>query len=553
MNGFATVAAAFRHSVENKPEALALRIIREGKEATELSNQALWKLCLQAAGAFQQSGLKAGDRLVLALGASPAFFAAYLGAWFSGVIPLVVSPVKKTGLNPADKERIGNWVERSGSSLLILTDPAGEFKVGARIMTATDLLSFAPIDPIDPQPNQTAHLQGTSGSTSSPKMAVVAHRHIAANVLGIGQAIAHRPSDHLLSWLPLSHDMGLIGLSYALGWQCPFTIAETACFIQNPMNWLQYISKYGATLSPAPNSAFQACARLARLRPPAAMDLSRWRVALCGSEPVQAATLDSFHETFSAYGYQPTTMLPVYGLAEATLAVSIPHPDCEPDCIWINRTALEKHGKAIAQKEDDAEPGIHFVALGRAIPGHEIRIGNHEALGEVGEVLVKGPSIIDAYWNNEAATAELKTEDGFLKTGDLGFMLDGQLYISGRIKDIIIIGGRNFLPQELEQTALDALAPWQVSTLAAVGIYDHKSGTEYLHLLVEERKVQDQEKRMEAETRLREALSSEQGISGIFIHWMGRGSLPHTTSGKIQRYLCRELIHQKPNPPIHAQ
>lgn len=553
MNGFATVAAAFRHSVGNRPETLALRIIREGMEPAELSNQALWNLCLNAAGAFQQAGLKAGDRVVLALGASEAFFAAYIGAWFSGVVPLVVSPIKKSGVNPADEERVNQWVERSEASLLILPDAISGFRAGVPVLQPEKLLSAAPVSPTDPLPGQTAHLQGTSGSTSSPKMAVIAHRHIAANVLGIGQAIAHRPADHLLSWLPLSHDMGLIGLSYALGWQCPFTIAETACFIQNPMNWLQYISKYGATLSPAPNSAFQACARLARLRPPAPMDLSRWRVALCGSEPVQAATLHSFHETFSPYGYRPATMLPVYGLAEATLAVSIPHPDREPDCIRISRMALEKQGKIIPQREGDTEPGFRFVALGKAIPGHEIRIEKSEAETDVGEVLVKGPSVVDTYWNNEAATAALKTRDGYLKTGDLGFMLNGQLFISGRIKDIIIIGGRNFLPQELEQTALDALVPWQVSTLAAVGIYDEKSGTEYLHLLVEERKAQDQEKRTEAETRLREAFTSEQGISGIFIHWVARGSLPHTTSGKIQRYLCKEIIHHSIIPTIHAK
>lgn len=544
MKNFTGILQAFLNSVDTKPGAPAIYITEEPGKETVITYEALFRLAGSAAAGYEAAGLKKNDRVVIAAGASPAFFAAYIGAWFHGVLPLVVAPLKKNEQGEAGRARVENWARRCGASLVLL--PANDDASWAfPVKNIHRLTEAEPVAPKHLRLDDSAHLQGTSGSTSEPKIAVVRHKHIAANVLGIGTAIQHRQEDSLTSWLPFSHDMGLIGLSYALGWQCPFIVADTSVFIQNPLNWLYLLSRHKSTLSPAPNAAFQACARLAKLRPVNDLDLSAWRVALCGSEPVSAKTIRNFAGVFAASGYSPQTMLPVYGLAEATLAVTIPQPGQLPVITSFNKEALQTTG--VALETNGNEPGsIEAVSLGRPITGHEIRVmlkdGSVAGEGQTGEVQVKGPSVIDTLWNDAAATARLFTRDGFLHTGDTGFTWNGELYISGRQKDIIIIGGRNFLPSVFEQTALEALAPFGVVTAAAIGIYDERSATEFLHLLAEERKKLDAAAKTRAEAALAEAMKQQHQVTGIFIHWLQKGDIPHTTSGKVQRYLCREMV-----------
>jgi fatty-acyl-CoA synthase len=544
MKQFSGVLEAFLNSVQQQPDAAAIYVTTEpGKEIT-LSNQQLFQLAGSAANFYNHAGIKKNDRILIAAGASPAFFAAYIGAWFMGALPLVIAPVKKNNPGETDRARTEKWADRCAPSLILVPDDTG-IEWSKPVTGIQSILSEKTISPRSVQPGDTAHLQGTSGSTSNPKIAVVTHKNIAANVLGIGTAIQHRQEDKLVSWLPFSHDMGLIGLSYALGWQCPFIVADTSVFVQNPFNWLYLIAKHKGSLSPAPNAAFQACARLARLRPPDMLDLSSWRVALCGSEPVSPKTINDFATTFAPFGYRQATMLPVYGLAEATLAVSIPHPDELPVIKHFDKTNLQTKNIAKENNGGAETQTIAHVSLGNAIRGHQIRIvkndGSLAAENETGEVQVKGPSVIEAYWNDPVETSKLKTNDGYLHTGDTGFIYQGELYISGRIKDILIIGGRNFLPAELEHTALEAANPFGIITVAAVGVYEEKAATEFLHVLVEERKKQNAETKLAAETAIRDAMAAQHQLTGIYIHWLQKGEIPHTTSGKIQRYLCREL------------
>lgn len=238
-------------------------------------------------------------------------------------------------------------------------------------------------------------------------------------------------------------------------------------------------------------------------------------------------------------------MIPVYGIAEATLAVTIPAPAARPETIRLDKRRLECDGLCRPLDDADETPSVELMSVGRAISGLEVRIAGAKEPSGVGEVQVKGNSVISSYWNDEAATGQLKTLDGFLRTGDLGFIFGENLFIAGRAKDIIVIGGRNFLPQELERAAILATEPYMVGTTVAVGIYDERAGTECLHLLVEERKSMDSTTRLELETRMRSCLADRQGVTGIYVHWAGRGSIPYTSSGKVQRFLCREIIRGK--------
>ena len=235
--------------------------------------------------------------------------------------------------------------------------------------------------------------------------------------------------------------------------------------------------------------------------------------------------------------------MPVYGLAEATLAVTIPALATGLETIRLDRRSLECDGLCRRLDDADEAPSIELVSVGRAISGLEVRIAGAKEASGVGEVQVKGNSVISGYWNDEGATNQLKTPDGFLRTGDLGFIFGGNLFIAGRTKDIIVIGGRNFLPQELERAAMLAAEAYLVGTIVALGIYNEKAGTECLHLLIEERRSVDSTTRLELENRIRSSLADRQGITGIYIHWAARGSIPHTSSGKIQRFLCREIIN----------
>lgn len=350
----------------------------------------------------------------------------------------------------------------------------------------------------------------------------------------------------LVSWLPLSHDMGLIGLSYALYHQIPLVLSDTTNFVRNPLSWLEWISQYRGTLSPAPNSAFQMCARLAALRPPRGLDLSSWRVALCGAEPVHENTLVQFTRAFAASGLNRVTPVPVYGLAEATLAVTISDIRAPFMVDHVDADAVASRGVA-TPAEPDGEHSLSLVCVGTVVDGHELRIVDENGTllddRQVGEIEYRGPSVIDGYWHNDIANADLKRPDGFLRTGDLGYLADGRLYVTGRKKDLLIIGGRNFTPNQIESFVEAVAKSTLTPAVIAVGVPDQTTGTEALHLLLDTR-LADEDSRRPLEARIRESLASAFDLTGVRMHWIAAGRLPRTTSGKIQRFQCRELIRE---------
>jgi fatty-acyl-CoA synthase len=547
---FATVVQAFDDSLEKQPDRTAIHVLERPEGTFALSYADLDRAGRHAANGFRTRHLGAGDRAIVAIPTSREFFSVYFGALFSGVIPIIVPAPRASRPMDSYAGQLEAIAQATGATCVVATAEARESLSALSslaIVTPAELcgdgeaarLGFTAKD------TDIAHLQATSGTTGTPKFAMIRHRNIAANVEGIGLAIRHRAGDSLVTWLPLFHDMGLIGISYALYWQCPLVATDAANFVHNPIIWLQMISRFRGTLSPAPNSAYQACARLARRRTFDDLDLSSWRVALCGAEPVHEDTIRQFTGAFARYGFPATTMLPVYGLAEATLAATIPEAGALPHVERVDAELMELAGTCIPAP--DSKRRSNVVSVGSPIAGHQIRIADGDGLPlgdrEIGEVEFAGPSVIDGYWDNARETDSLKRAGGFLRTGDLGFLAGGQLYITGRQKDIIIINGRNLVPAQIEAAMENVLDGDAAHGLVACGMQDAGSKTESLHLIVESR-ILPHPDRAAVEDKLRGALEATFGLGGATIHWVKRGDIPKTSSGKVQRHRCRELIRQ---------
>lgn len=518
MRRFATVVDAFAASLSNKPSEIAIHLDEE-----DLSYEALYRDASRAANGLAHNGLHRGDRFLLALPTCREFFAVYFGALFSGVIPIVVAAPRSVRPNrpfAPYAEHMDALARVAGANAIVALSWSDEqqssilHKLTAASLCEGNEAALA----LQADEHDIAHLQATSGSTQTPRLAIIRHRNIAANVDAIGRAIRHRDGDVLVTWLPFFHDMGIIGISYSLGWQCPLVASDPSTFIRNQISWLRMITRHRGTLSPAPNSAFEACARVAARRTIEDIDLSTWRVALCGAEPVHESTLIRFTEAFKPHGFRAETMLPVYGLAEATLAATIPDPEA--------RYGIDQYN------------GFRHVSVGTAVPGHEVRIVDQDGASlperQIGEIEVSGPSIIDGYCGDSAPS--LKREDGFLRTGDLGYLHNGELYVTGRIKDIIIVGGRNISPVQVEALVGSIAGDGMVGSVAACGAPDAMSRTEMLHVLIES------DPRPDVEENARTALAEAFGLSGVTFHWVARGEIPRTSSGKIQRYRCRQWV-----------
>jgi acyl-CoA synthetase (AMP-forming)/AMP-acid ligase II len=388
-----------------------------------------------------------------------------------------------------------------------------------------------------------AHLQVTSGTTGDPQVAIIRHANISANVRAIAKAIEVRANDRIVSWLPLCHDMGLICVCCAFYWQRPLILTDAGNFVRNPIKyWLRLITDFGGTISAAPTSAYQVCSRLAQKRKFEDLDLSRWRVAFCGSEAVYEQTWRDFQMAFASRGFAANAFLPVYGLAEATLAATIPSIGSPPEAENIARSILEKKGRAVPC--DQCRDWVTMISVGKPISGHSLRIvsADDRVAPErvVGEIEFAGPSVIDGYWN-QATSAGLKSSAGYLRTGDMGYLAEGRLFVTGRKKDIIICAGRNLSPHQIESVAASAVKKTPVSGVAAIGLPSIERGTEELHLLLESAAVPFKNP-VTIEEQIRSALRDTFSVMPAKIHWMRKGQIPKTSNGKIQRYRCKEVV-----------
>lgn len=496
-----------------------------------------------------------GDRALLIFPQGLDFIAAFFGCLMAGVIAVPMMVPRRQSTRDSSESIVADCAPRFIMTCAPLStgprkDVAARFSgsafewivVDATAAPATDIAPTLP--PVERE--TIAFLQYTSGSTSDPKGVVVTHANLLENLEMIRMAFGATNTSHFVSWIPLYHDMGLIMSaleSFYVGSRC--ALMAPAAFVQRPLVWLKAIQEYRGEIACVPNFAFDLCVSRFSAETAAGLDLSSWKVAVNASEPVHADTVARFNETFAPFGFAPRAMYPLYGMAEATVMISGGTRGAGHVTRAVSRTELGNHRVVAPRREDDTQI---VVGSGRATVGERIAIvgpANCSRLGpdRVGEVWVGGPHVAQGYWRNEAVThatfgAQIAGEPGehWLRTGDLGFLDQrGELFITGRIKELIIIRGINHYPQDIERTVQDCDPALRQNGGAAFSVPD-EIGDEMLVVVQEvERTHRHAVDAADLVGRIREAVANEHEVHARHVVLIRPGTLPKTTSGKIQR------------------
>jgi fatty-acyl-CoA synthase len=505
------------------------------------------------AGGLRDDGLRAGDTVALMLPTGFDFLRSFQGILLAGAVPVPIYP-------PIRLDRLEEYAERQTAILanaqvkaLITIDRARgvaallkpKVPTLKRVTTASELADRgqAVTEP-GGSGSDPAFIQYTSGSTGRPKGVLLTHDNLLANIRAIGVGIDVQPTDVGVSWLPLYHDMGLIGTwLFCMHQGLPVDIQSPLSFLSRPERWLWAIHERRATLSPAPNFAYELCVRRIADSAIEGLDLSSWRVALNGAEPISPDTLERFAQRFERYGFRRETMMPVYGLAENSVALSFPPVGRGPRIASVAREPFEREG--IARPSD--EPGaLRFVSVGSALPEHAVRLvddaGAEVGEGRVGRLHFRGPSMTSGYYRQPEATAEMTREGGFLDSGDLAFSWDGEIHVTGRSKDLIIKAGRNLVPQEVEEVVAD-VSGVRRGCVVAFGVPHPMLGTESL-VVVAETRARQAENRDAIAAAVTEAVATAIGMPPDVVELVEPGVVPKTSSGKIQRQATRAMYLQ---------
>lgn len=581
-----TLLEVFRHRALHDAERAHLMIAEDsdgGERTVTLTFGELYAAAQRCAAELARRGVPAGGRVALMLPTSRSFFVSYAGILLAGAVPVPIYP-------PFRADRIEEYAARQSAILsnaevcLLLTFREAEavarlLKPRVRslreVADAGKLMEAADkAPPPSPgalplhlsgsrvrKPSDIALLQYTSGSTGDPKGVVLTHANLLANMRAIGEAVQLGPDDVGVTWLPLYHDMGLIGAWLTLlHFGVPVAVMSPLAFLTRPERWLKAFHKYHGTIAAAPNFAYELCVRKIADRDIEGLDLSSWRAALNGAEPVNPETLERFAQRFAPYGFRRSAQLPVYGLAEASLAVTVPPLNRGPLVDRVERNVFAEEGRAVPAQADDST-AISFVSSGRPVPGHEVRIvdaGGTEVADRVeGFLWFRGPSAASGYFQNGKATAELfpqgQRSDGefpWVNSGDRAYRADGEIFVTGRVKDIIIKGGRNLYPHEVEDLAAHADGI-RKGCIVAFGLRDETSGTEKLVVVAESRE-RDAAKRAAVAAAVTDHVSRGLGLPPDRVELLPLGSIPKTSSGKLRReetkqlYLAGTLADAKP-------
>jgi amino acid adenylation domain-containing protein len=554
----ATLTQALRLRASVTPERRAYTFLADGEEETgHLDYRELDERARAIAAALRRT-CAVGDRALLLYPPGLDFVAAFFGCLYAGVIAVPAYPPRSPRMLP----RLAAILEDSSPAVALSTSGAAARVAGWLAKEGSRALSWLATDEIpaeraaewrDPElpDSAIAFLQYTSGSTSTPKGVMVSHGNLAHNQRVIAAACDHTADSVFVSWLPLYHDLGLIGNLLQATWVgAPCVLMSPVAFLQNPSRWLRAISQYGGknsggTTSGGPNFAYELCLRKVAAAERERLDLSSWRVAFNGAEPVRATTMARFSEGFAAAGLRREALYPCYGLAEATLMVSGGHRDEVYVARGYDAAALAEHR---AEPAADPEGARELVGSGRVLLDLRVAIVEPEATvalfeGRVGEIWVTGDSVARGYWNRPEESertfgARLAGEPGtWLRTGDLGFLDRGELFITGRVKDLIILRGRNHYPQDIELTAERAHPALRSGSGAAFSV--EAEGEERLVVVYEvDRHAEALPEIAEA---VRRAVAEEHEAVVHEVVLVPQGGVPKTTSGKIQRRACRDL------------
>jgi acyl-CoA synthetase (AMP-forming)/AMP-acid ligase II len=547
---YPTLLHALAHAAK-ADATTGVTLLPDGDGGAEVARsfRALYRDAQALAARLPALGVAPGDRVLLVFPTSLEFVTTFFAVQMAGAIPVPSYPPAVLERAELALERLGHVARHSGAAVCLTTRALRPilgglaFSGGVREIAAVETLATRPAGPPlhpRPRPEDAAFIQYTSGSTGAPKGVLLHHANVIANLHAMGQAMRISRSDVGVSWLPLYHDMGLIGaLLSAVYWRLPVVLLSPVAFLERPLRWLEAITRFRATLSPAPNFAYSLA--VARTTPAerARLDLSSWRVAFNGAESVNARTMNDFIAAFAPHGFAAEAMLPVYGLAEVSLAAAFPTLGTPPRTLTVDRKKLAA-GRVVPSADADA---MTLVSVGRAVPGHEIAVVDAEGAPlperEVGHIVVRGPSVMAGYYRAPEATADVVRDDA-LWTGDLGFRLDGDLFVTGRAKDLIIVRGRNYYAEDIERVAA-AVPGVRPGGVAAFGLYDDAKASDAV-VLVCETKLVDEAARIALVQALAEAVARRAGVPLDQVMLLGPGSLPKTSSGKPQRARARELF-----------
>lgn len=533
---------------QGSPSRIHLSLLL-GETRRDLCYEELRKLAHAAGQTLRAQGVLEGDRVALMLPTSIDFFVAFFGIMYAGAIPVPLDP--PSGGSPFETRvlQFKPILENAAVAHLITTQAAAkvtsEFEMPVRVIPANELLTESS-EPQPPLPQMTgkdiALLQYTAGSTGTPKGVLLTHSALLANIQASGQVLQITPSDVVVSWLPLSFDMGLIGAWLgSLYHGCRLILMPPQSFLAQPQRWLWAIHEFGGTLSAAPNFAYEICA--SRIDPQAlvGLNLNSWRLALNGAEPVNSATLERFRNRFVAYGLRPEAITAVYGLAENCVALTLPRRVGRPRIDTIDRELFQQNGTA-RHASENTTTGLDVASCGQAIPGHEIRIvhseGSTNEERREGRVQFRGPSATLGYYRNSKANKSL-FDGEWLETGDLGYLADGELFLTGRSKDVIIRAGRNLHPHEVERV-VETIEQVRNGGVALLGVPNSTKGTEDLVLVVESQ-VRTTSKRDQVATRIQTAVFPLLNCFVDSIFFVPPSAIPKTSSGKVRRNECRNL------------
>jgi len=440
---------------------------------------------------FDRAGVKRGTRVALVAETSPDFLAFFYACQYAGLIPVPLPLTIHLGGHGAYVERLRSMIAKAGAEIAVgpaellhyLKEAASNLKM---VGSPEDFYNL-PAEGGDLRPfaaDEACYIQYSSGSTSLPRGVFVSQRAIIANARGIGKhGLALRQGDRSTSWLPLYHDMGLVGfcLTPMLS-QITIDYLATKSFALRPLTWLKLMSQYGGTISFSPTFGYALCAARGLNGSAQTIDLKHWRVAGIGGEMVRAETLERFAGTFAVTGFSPKAFLPSYGLAESTLAVAFAPLDTGVEVDRIDQEHYTHTGNVVpvnskGKGKGNGKSGAarSFVICGAPLPGHEVEVRSemNDRLSDhnVGRIVVRGPSVMDGYYNDPAGTSAVTTEDGWLDTGDLGYMIDGRVVITGRRKDLVILNGLNIWPQDVEW-AVEALEDVRGSDVACFSVIE---------------------------------------------------------------------------------
>ena len=501
---------------------------------------------------LQKLGTKPGDKLILYLANNEQFVDAFWAGMLGGIVPVPVA----LGISDEHKHKLLRIAKKLGRPF-IYTDKKtleriGAFAGGAGAQdtfdnltaraffaeTVSDISRAGQVHPV--KPDDMAFIQFSSGSTSEPKGVVLTHRNLIMNALGAGMASGWTEDDTAVTWMPLTHDMGLIGMHIMMfAHRMNVNIMPTELFIRRPLLWMTFCARKRATITSSPNFGYRHYLKGLGDRSVGDMDLSAVRLMYNGAEPISVELADEFMERLAPTKMPRWAMCPVYGLAEATLAVSFPQPPGQMySSIAVDRHSLNV-GKMPALLPPEHADALSLMAVGTPIPYCEARIADDEDRqvpdGHVGHILIRGDNVTKGYFENPEANAKGYTADGWLRTGDLGMLKEGKLYITGRAKEIIFVNGQNYYPHDIENIAIRA-DTMELGKVVAAGIRPKHGSTDDLIIFVLHR--MDMKEFLPIATQIARLVNEHTGLEVANVVPVKR--IPKTTSGKIQRHLLED-------------